>query len=376
MRILIGLLAAAALLAQADPRLDELARSFQSRDFDRAETLLTELTGDFPSDPVLRERLGVLLLRRGALPQAEVQLAEAVRLSPESPRPRLALARVHWLKDDREAAEEELAEVARLGENDAAVQQALAAFHRETGNGLARAKALRRWVDLSPDAKQPHVELAQLFLDHRTPEGALHAAEAGLSHFDGDAQLLRLKGLALYGLGETQAALNAFLEAIDADPSSDLSYASLETFLPDAGAKLPAIIERLETYSIDQPESPVGPFLLGLALEIQTPGVSRVALMLREAVRRAPEFWPAWFELHRPLERAGDLAGAVAALEKTVALNPQHPQARFALSRLYARAKRKAEAKQARLEHHRLMTARREAEERRRSQKPKLPVNE
>lgn len=375
MRFLLGFLVCAALLAQADPRFEALARSLQTQDFTQAESLLGELIGDYPDEPAFRERLGVVLLRRGALPEAQAQLEEAVRLQPEAAAPRLALARVHWLREDREAAEALLAEVAERGADNPGVQQALAAFRRQTGDGDAAARRLERAIALAPASRQLRVELTQLYLDHRTAEGALQTAAAALETFTGDAELLRLKALALYGLGESQAAIDAFLAAIDGDPSSEIAYASLETLLPEAGEKLPAIIERLESFSLDQPESPIGPFLLGVALAIQSPDEPRVTLMLRESVRRAPEFWPAWFELHRPLERAGDAAGAIEALEKTVSLNPDHPEARFALSRLYAKAGRKADAKAARLAHHQLMTARREAEARRRAAQPKLRVS-
>jgi predicted Zn-dependent protease len=374
MRLLLGLFLCAALPAQADPRFEALARSLQTQNFAQAESLLGELIGDYPQEPAFRERLGVVLLRRGALPEAQVQLEEAVRLQPKSAAPRLALARVHWLRQDREAAEALLAEVAEQGADNPGVQQALAAFRRQTGDGEAAARRMERAIELAPANRQLRVDLTQLYLDHRTPEGALRAADAALERFASDAELLRLKALALYGLGESQAAIDAFLAAIDGDPSAEIAYASLETLLPEAGDKLPAIVERLEAFSIDQPQSPVGPFLLGVALAIRSHGEPRAPLMLREAVRRAPEFWPAWFELHRPLEQAGDAAGAIEALEKTVALNPEHPEARFALARLYAKVGRKQDAIEARREHHRVMTARREAEARRRAVQPKLAV--
>jgi predicted Zn-dependent protease len=375
LRFLLGVLLCATLAAQADPRLDELARVLQSRDFPRAEALLSELVGDFPRDAGFRERLGLILLRRGALEEARAHLEEAVRLQPHAAASHLALARLHWLREDRTNAQAELARAAELGADDPAVQQALAELHRQTGDGPATAQALQRASELAPDNLRLRLELAELYLDHRTPEGALATAAAALERFPGDPNLLRLKGLAHYGLGETQPAIDAFLAAIDADPSSEIAHASLETLLPEAGDRLPAILERLEVFSIDQPESPIGPFLLGLALAVERPDEPRVTLMLREALRRAPDLWPAWFELHRPLELAGDRQGAIEALEQAARLNAEHPETRFALARLYAQAGRKQEAVAARREHHRLMSKRREAEERRRAQQPKLPFN-
>lgn len=375
-RLWLGLALCAALAAQPDPRFEALSKSLAEKDFPRAEALLQELIGAYPAEPAFRERLGVVLLRRGALPEAEAQLAEAVRMQPQAAAPRLALARAHWLQGERDEAEALLAEAGRLGATDPAVQQALALFRGQTGDAEAAVAALEKAVELAPRNRALRAQLAQLYLDHRTPEGALRVAEAGLALTPEDSELLRLRGLAQYGLGESQAALESFLAAIDADPSSELAHASLETLLPEAGPLLPAAIERLESFSLDSTQSPIGPYLLALATLVRDPQAERAGPLLREAVRRAPEFWPAWFELHRSLERQGDVAGAIAALEKVTALNPDFPAAHYALAKLYAEAGEREKAMAARKEHHRLMTERRAAEQRRRQAQPKLAVND
>ena len=376
MRRLAILLAVATLGAQQDPRLHELERNLATRNFERAETLLVELTREHPRQASLHEQLGVLLLRKGSLGPAAAALETAIRLDARTIGARLALARVEWLRDEKESAAKMLAEAEALAADDARAQAAIAQFQREIGDGKGARGAFEKAIALAPDEPALRIALAELYLDHRTPEGALQTARAGLERFPQNPELLRLEALALYGLGDAQGAIDSLLRAARTDPASNLAMASFETLLADAGKRLPEVIEVLETYSIDAPESPVGPYLLALALAVQKPEEPRAAVMLREAVRRDPTFWPAWFELHRPLEHAGKTQEAIAALETAVALNPDYPASQFALSRLYARDGRRAEAAAARKKHHELMNARREAEEYRRTERPKLGVND
>ncbi|MEZ5356455.1 MAG: tetratricopeptide repeat protein [Bryobacteraceae bacterium] len=125
-----------ALLAfQADPRLERHTQSLASQQFGEAEAILEQLAAEQPREPAYRERLGLLLLRRGALAEARVHLDQAVGLQPEAPGPRLALARVLWLLNERPRAEALVAEAGRLRNQDARVHRAIAAFWRQAGDG-------------------------------------------------------------------------------------------------------------------------------------------------------------------------------------------------------------------------------------------------
>jgi tetratricopeptide (TPR) repeat protein len=210
------------------------------------------------------------------------------------------------------------------------------------------------------------VELAQLFLDHETPEPAELVLKNAVRRFPNSSNLLRLLGLAEYAEGKNQEALDAFLKAIDADPTSAVAYASLETLLPDAGARLPEIKTKLRAFSERQPQSPIGPFLLALVEP------EKSELLLRQAMRLAPGFWPAYFELHKLLKAQEKWDEAALALQKTVELNPDYAPAHFALAEYYNRTGERARAAQERELHHKLLTEQRNAEQRRRAQAPRL----
>jgi tetratricopeptide (TPR) repeat protein len=163
-----------------------------------------------------------------------------------------------------------------------------------------------------------------------------------------------------------QEALDVFLKAIDADPDIESAYASLEVLLPDAGQRAPEIIAKLRRFSERHPESPIGPFLLALI----EPEKSEV--MLRQAIRVAPGFWPAYFELHKVLKAREQWEEAAAALEKTAELNADYAPAHYALAEYYNRKGDRVRAARERELHHKLLDDQRKAEEQHRAQVPRL----
>jgi superkiller protein 3 len=178
--------------------------------------------------------------------------------------------------------------------------------------------------------------------------------------------VLRLLGLADYAQGKNQDALDAFLQAIDVDPDSESGYASLQVLLPDAQQRLPEITPRLRTFSERHPESPIGPFLMALVEPAQA------ERLLQRAIRAAPGFWPAYFELHKVRKGQERWDEAAAALQKTIELNADYAPAHYALAEYYNRKGERARAAQERELHHKLLSEQRKAEEQRRARAPRL----
>ncbi len=225
------------------------------------------------------------------------------------------------------------------------------------------------------DAGKPayYSDLATLFLDHRTPEPAVAVLDSALVRFPKDAELYRLLGLARYAMGDSQKALDAFLQAIDMEPYSELMYVSLETLLPEAGPRLNQIVLKLRAFCEKKPSSPVGHYLLAQALSNRPGAEEETEALLRKAITADPGFWPAYYELHKPLLAREQLAEAAQALEKATALNPRHAASHYSLSQIYARLRDRDRSRKHREIHHRLITAQREAAEARRADSPRLP---
>jgi tetratricopeptide (TPR) repeat protein len=367
--------------------------------------MLLSLEQAQPGDAEIQYRLGLVLLRNGKLVQAHRRLESAAKLAPE-PLVWLALAQVRLRLDDLAGARKAAAN-ARVGPSShPALGQAItlfdaelikyhlrkgqtqhaldltkkalrssdvAVFHNLLGKAhelnkdpASAAVELQQAIGLDPNQSSYYLDLAQLFLNHNTPEPAELVLLGAVRRFPNTAEALRLLGLARYGLGKTDEALTAFLQAIDAAPDMEAAYASLETLLPAAGPRLAEIIPRLRRFAETNTSSPLGPYLLALVLPEESEA------LLRRAIRAAPDFWPAWFALHNTLKAREKWEEAAAALRKTIVLKADFAPAHYALAEHYSRTGDHARAAQEREQHHKLLAQQRAAAEKQRAEAPRL----
>ncbi len=260
-----------------------------------------------------------------------------------------------------------LDEAARLAPGEVMIWRAVALVRSAGHDGLGEARALQTILELEPADLRAHRRLANLLLDYRTADGALAVTGAALRRFPADAELLRLRGLALYALGQRPEAIDAFLAAIDAAPDSEFALASLETLIPEAGQQLPAIAERVQRFTTANPVSPLGHFLLALTGE---PKEAR----LRQSIAADSTFWPAHFELGRRLRDQGRVPAAIESFANVLELHATHEGAHFALSMLYAQAGDRERARVHREAHHQLRAQAAEAEQKRNAAAPRIQV--
>jgi tetratricopeptide (TPR) repeat protein len=367
---ILFLILAGAIFAQEVSVEDALRMAAQGR-LPEAETALRALAAKNPRDGDLRYRLGLVLLKQKKIGEAAQALEEAAQIEPDFVFAWLALGDVRLRQENRAGAAVAAKRARVLAGKSATAWKGLEALEIRLGDALGQAQALEMLVRLTPEDRDVYVRLASLLLEHRTAAAAKVVAEAGLRRFPRDAGLLRLQGLAWYGLGRKQEALSSFLAAMDAAPADEEAHASVETLLGDAGDQLPQVIERLRRFSAQRPESPLGPFLLALASASPTEKMD----LLGQAIGADSNFWPAWFELHRLLREQGGLQPAIEALETTLRLNPNHEGAHFALAELYLELGDREKARQHRIEHHRLRAAAAAEEQKRAAEAPKFTVN-
>lgn len=331
-------------LAQAaangeQPSVEKAMALVAAGKLDAAAAMLADVENSNPRDPDPAYRLGLVLLKQGKLEDSSAHLELAANLDPNRPLIQAALGLLH---------------------------DSLAKAASARGDAPSAAKEFQEAIHRDPARPAYYIDLAQLLLDHETPEPAETILRHALRSFPGNPEVLRLLGLADYAQGKNREALEAFLKLIDAVPDSESAYASLEALLPDAGQRLPEVVAKLRSFSERHPASPIGPFLLALAVPEQAEG------LLRRAARAAPDFWPAWFELHKLLKARDKWEEAEAALKKTIQLNPDFAPAHYALAECYNRKRDRAGAARERELHHTLLNAQRSAEELHRARAPRL----
>ncbi len=326
-----------------------------------------------PEEPGVARALAMFYSQAGEFGKAADQ---ELRWSRTASQPQQSQARAAelYLRAGNADKAIELAEQVLAAGDDPEVRRLLGLAYREKGDPAKAVEHLQRSIRLNPESPAGYLDLAQLFIDHRTPQPAVLILQEGLRRLPNQPELVRMLGLAYYGTGDMSKALDAFLQLTQMEPDSEVAYSSLETLLPEAGDRMPEVLERLRGFSKRNPASPIGHFLQARALQLQSPEKKdEIRVLLERAIAAAPTFWPAHFELHKLLLEAGEVKEAAAALEKTVELNPDYAPAHYALAQIYARLGDRERARTEREVHHALATREREAAEQRREEAPRLP---
>lgn len=326
-----------------------------------------------PQEPPVARALAMFYAQAGEFAKAADQELRWSEASPQDKQSLPRAAELYLQAGDAPKAIELGQKILAQGDS-AAIRNLLGRSYR-LGNDPARAvEEFQRAVRIDPNHPAYYVDLAQLFIDHRTPQPAVLVLEEAVRRLPAEVELLRLLGLAYYGTGDSRRALEAFLKLTEAVPDSEVGYASLETLLPEAGTYLPEILKRLEGFSARNPSIPVGYYLRAKAVEAAAPErKGDLRALYEKAIDVGAGFWPAYFELHKILLEDGDLEAAARALEKTVELNPAYAPAHYSLAQIYARLGDRERARKQREVHHALATRQREEAEQRRRETPRLP---
>jgi tetratricopeptide (TPR) repeat protein len=253
----------------------------------------------------------------------------------------------------------------------AELHSALGRAYRAGGDSAAAVESFQAAIQSDPAKPEFYGELAALFLDHRTPEPALAILNQAAAKFPASQEILRLQGLALYALGRNAEAIDVFLRMAKLDPDSEAAFVSMETLLPDAGERLPEIIGLLRAHC-DRRQSAVGLHLLAMAVSLETPQSAEPEGLLRKSIGIRADYWPAYYALHEILFDQGKWEEAAAALEKTVAIHPEHGAAHFRLAQVYTRLGDRERAATERRKHHEIAERIRVAAEERREKMPRL----
>jgi tetratricopeptide (TPR) repeat protein len=220
-----GPIATQALSALIEPQLTQARESLRiavregpsSRrweDAQRSATTARMLSPRSPEPPLL---LGEVALAQGNLNRSQEEFEAALGLDERSTAARTGLARVAIARRDYATAEEHLREAARLNPQDWQAWSNLGRHLTETGATEEAEEALRRAATLAgPDAPDPHLRLAELYLASDRPTTALVHAERAVV-LGGGADAFYLRGRGYFDVNELDKAEDDFRRAVLAD---------------------------------------------------------------------------------------------------------------------------------------------------------------
>jgi tetratricopeptide (TPR) repeat protein len=351
-------------LAVAQARLANGDRDGATNAASRADSLSRD-------EPLVWRALSMFYAQMGDYARAGEYASKWARVTPQDKLASLRAAE-YYLRANMPEPAIEIARQHVTGDNAAAASHILGVAYRLKKEPAKAVEAFQDAIRL--DTKQPRyvADLAQLFLDHNTPAPAAMLLEQAVRRFPKNSELARLLGLSYYATGDAERALDQFLKAIDLDPESAIGYAALETLIPEAGARLELVTQKVRSYTERHPSSPLGHYLLALALTAQGQAAGEIEDRLQKALSADPAFWPAWFELHKSLRARDRIKEAADALEKTLALKPDHAPSRYSLAQVYATMGEMEKAVEQRRLHHQVMLEERKETERRQQEMPRL----
>lgn len=218
------------------------------------------------------------------------------------------------------------------------------AYHAD-GQYLKAIPELQEAVRLSPYEEAHHFDLARVLLEHHNFEAAIRVLEASKQIFAKSAQLELALGVAHYGQGHYQEAVESFLRTVTLEPSAEQPYVFLGRLLERAGDQLPEVIRRFEALERSEPKNHLGWFLHAKALNQRMESPELSEKLLRRAIGLSGAFWESHYELARVLEQQGRLAEAAQAYRRSAQLDSQAPAPHYRVAMVLLKLGRPEEAK-------------------------------
>lgn len=278
--------------------------------------------------------LGVLAQDAGRLDEAAEVYRAALELKPDDATARIHLGQVLLAANQPAAAAEELQRVLALAPRNPAVHATLGELALSSKDYEKAAEHLSTALELVPAATRLHYPLAMALRGlGRTDEARSHLAQSGSVGIKAEDPLVAeietlatgervhlLRGRRAFGAGQYAAAVEAFREAVQADPRSSRAFVNLGSALGqmgDVSAALQAFNKALEI----APDNFTAHLNLGLIYAHQDWN-EEAETHLRAAIDQRYDDAEAHLSLARVLVKQGKGEASVKHFREAVAMQP------------------------------------------------------
>ena len=285
--------------------------------------------------------LGLILASGGAYSAAILHLQQTLQLEPTNHLAGYNLAVAYEREGKSEEAIELLEHTVEQQPN-AELYDLMASFEEDAGRYVQAIRHYQRAVDLDPDNEQYYFDLGAEYLVHLTFGPAVEVFRVGSQKFSASARLDVGRGLAQFALRQYGEAANAFLEALESDPSSPDAFLAWNALPPFVVVSVWQTIQpRLQRLAEHYPENSQALFCYGAALSRQgiasdqENGLDLAQSLLEKAVRLNPRLAAAHLELGSLYAQRKQSHKAIASLLEAIRLDPNSEMAHYKLGQIY-----------------------------------------
>ena len=220
----------------------------------------------------------------------------------------------------------------------------LASKAYEGANDLPQAVSeVEAALQLEPRNEASHLQLGQIFLSHNTPLAALEVFSEALQMFP-QSFLIRLgRGLALKEIATYDESAAELRECLRQQPSSGIAFDALATVLL-LSSQFEELQQVSDAYSNRNAADFRGYFYMAAGREGAGLPDDPSVKLLRKSLQLNPAFAATLSLLGKILLRKNSLPEAAAALERSLALRPDHIPSHMTLANVYRKLSREADA--------------------------------
>lgn len=285
--------------------------------------------------------LGILFSSAGSFSQAIPEFKAALQADPANDAAAYNLALSYQQSGNIKEAINVI-QAASQQKPSAALYNLLASLEEGTGNYVQAARDFKRAVDLNPENEEYYFDLGIEYLSHYTFQPALEVFQVGNRKFPASLREKVGLGYAHYGLHHYPEAENAFLDAIEINPSSPASVAAwntLASFLtPDGYQK---ISSRLRQLAANNPSSAEALYYCGVSIFQSGEGMGKPADLeaaaeyLKRALKLKPDFVPTHLQLGTLYASQNDFEKAIPQFLEAIRIDPASPMGHYQLGQAY-----------------------------------------
>ena len=285
--------------------------------------------------------LGLIFASGGAYSIAVSHFRQTLQLEPTSYLATYNLA-LAYKQDGNPQAAIELLERTLEKQPSAELHNLLASLEEETGRYVEAVRHYQRAVDLEPDDEQYYFDLGAEYLMHLTLVPATEVFRVGSQRFPASPRLHVGRGLAQFALRQYTDAADAFIDALEIDPSSPdafLAWNALPTFVVVTDWE--RIQPRLQRLAERFPGNAQALFCYADALFRQGvasdrgDGLDLAQSLLEKAVHLNPKLAIAHLELGTLYAHRKESQKAVASFLTAIRLDPNSEMAHYRLGQTY-----------------------------------------